>query len=99
MGRRHHIHHWFVSNLLNSVAYFLLSLKTLPFAGFTGCVGALRENTTLLAAYAIFLAILLLLEVQPHIIPPPNKMQKLSLLDDLWNLGLHFQGLDKISGN
>ena len=45
----------------------LFSLKTLPFAGFTGCVGALRENTTLLAAYAIFLAILLLLEVQPHI--------------------------------
>ena len=45
----------------------LFSLKDLPFAGFTGCVGALRENTTLLAAYAIFLAILLLLEVQPHI--------------------------------
>ena len=35
-----------------------------PFCpGFTGCVGALRENTTLLAAYAIFLAILLLLEM------------------------------------
>ena len=31
--------------------------------GFTGCVGALRENTALLAAYAIFLAILLLLEM------------------------------------
>jgi len=30
---------------------------------FVGCVGALRENTTLLAAYAIFLAILLLLEM------------------------------------
>ena len=28
-----------------------------------GCVGALRENTALLAAYAIFLAILLLLEM------------------------------------
>jgi len=31
--------------------------------GFTGCVGALRENTALLAAYAIFLAILLLFEM------------------------------------
>ncbi|KAK6629634.1 hypothetical protein RUM43_003451 [Polyplax serrata] len=31
--------------------------------GFAGCVGALRENTCLLAAYAIFLAILLLLEM------------------------------------
>jgi len=30
---------------------------------FVGCVGALRENTALLAAYAIFLAILLLLEM------------------------------------
>ena len=32
-------------------------------SAFVGCVGALRENTTLLAAYAIFLAILLLLEM------------------------------------
>ena len=39
-------------------------LNAIFSAGFTGCVGALRENTTLLAAYAIFLAILLLLEVQ-----------------------------------
>ena len=36
--------------------------------GFTGCVGALRENTALLAAYAIFLAILLLLEMTAGIL-------------------------------
>ena len=36
---------------------------TLCLSAFVGCVGALRENTTLLAAYAIFLAILLLLEM------------------------------------
>merc|ERR1712048_1154905 len=36
--------------------------------GFTGCVGALRENTTLLAAYAIFLAMLLLLEMTAGIL-------------------------------
>ena len=36
--------------------------------GFTGCVGALRENTGLLAAYAIFLAILLLLEMTAGIL-------------------------------
>ncbi|RWS18277.1 tetraspanin-17-like isoform X2, partial [Leptotrombidium deliense] len=31
--------------------------------GFTGCVGALRENTSLLASYAAFLVILLLFEM------------------------------------
>ena len=36
--------------------------------GFTGCVGALRENTALLAAYAIFLAVLLLLEMTAGIL-------------------------------
>ena len=32
------------------------------------CVGALRENTALLAAYAIFLAVLLLLEMTAGIL-------------------------------
>ncbi len=36
--------------------------------GFTGCVGALRENTALLAAYAVFLAVLLLLEMTAGIL-------------------------------
>ncbi|KAI4480846.1 hypothetical protein M0804_009943 [Polistes exclamans] len=40
------------------------TLCTVTFIiGFTGCVGALRENTCLLAAYAIFLALLLLMEM------------------------------------
>nr|CAD7440967.1 unnamed protein product [Timema bartmani] len=43
--------------------------RTVTFIiGFTGCVGALRENTCLLAAYAIFLAILLLLEMTTGIL-------------------------------
>ena len=47
----------------------ILSLGAITFViGFTGCVGALRENTALLAAYAIFLAILLLLEMTAGIL-------------------------------
>ena len=34
-----------------------------------------------------------------YIIQPPIKRQKLALPDDLRNLGLHFQGLDQISGD
>ena len=47
----------------------ILSSGAITFViGFTGCVGALRENTALLAAYAIFLAILLLLEMTAGIL-------------------------------
>lgn len=45
-------------------AFVLICIGTITFViGFTGCVGALRENTCLLAAYAIFLSILLITEV------------------------------------
>ena len=52
-------------NLIDNI----LSSGAITFViGFTGCVGALRENTALLAAYAIFLAILLLLEMTAGIL-------------------------------
>ena len=35
----------------------------LNISNLKGCVGALRENTALLAGYAIFLAIILLIEM------------------------------------
>jgi len=45
-------------------AFILVIVGTLTFViGFTGCVGALRENTRLLALYAFFLATILLIEV------------------------------------
>ena len=52
--------HWIFIRCLKGAITFLI--------GFTGCVGALRENTALLAAYAIFLAILLLLEMTAGIL-------------------------------
>ena len=48
---------------LVNLIFGLILVSIEHFLGFTGCVGALRENTALLAAYAIFLAILLLLEM------------------------------------
>ncbi|XP_065225160.1 tetraspanin-5 isoform X2 [Planococcus citri] len=45
-------------------AFVFFILGTVAFViGFTGCVGALRENTVLLYSYAIFLAVLLLFEI------------------------------------
>lgn len=45
-------------------AFVLICIGAVTFIiGFTGCVGALRENTCLLAAYAIFLSLLLLIEL------------------------------------
>ncbi|XP_012287199.1 tetraspanin-5 isoform X2 [Orussus abietinus] len=53
-----------LTNIALDPAFILILVGTVTFIiGFTGCVGALRENTCLLAAYAIFLALLLLLEM------------------------------------
>ncbi|CAB0005371.1 unnamed protein product [Nesidiocoris tenuis] len=53
-----------LANVALDPAFVLICVGTVTFIiGFTGCVGALRENTCLLAAYALFLAIILLLEL------------------------------------
>ncbi|XP_012233359.1 tetraspanin-5 isoform X1 [Linepithema humile] len=53
-----------LTNIALDPAFILILVGTVTFIiGFTGCVGALRENTCLLAAYAIFLALLLLMEM------------------------------------
>ncbi|XP_068081467.1 tetraspanin-5 isoform X1 [Anabrus simplex] len=58
-----------LTNIALDPAFILILVGTVTFIiGFTGCVGALRENTCLLAAYAIFLAILLLLEMTAGIL-------------------------------
>lgn len=45
-------------------AFILIVVGAITFIiGFTGCVGSLRENTYLLSMYAIFLAILLVMEI------------------------------------
>lgn len=58
-----------VANIALDPAFVLICIGSVTFIiGFTGCVGALRENTCLLAAYAIFLSILLLLEMTAGIL-------------------------------
>ena len=53
-----------LTNIALDPAFIFIWAGAITFIiAFVGCVGALRENTTLLAAYAIFLAILLLLEM------------------------------------
>jgi len=58
-----------LTNVALDPAFILIVAGAITFIiGFTGCVGALRENTCLLAAYAVFLAILLLLEMTAGIL-------------------------------
>jgi tetraspanin-5 len=58
-----------LTNVALDPAFIFIWAGAITFIiGFTGCVGALRENTALLAAYAIFLAILLLLEMTAGIL-------------------------------
>jgi len=58
-----------LTNIALDPAFVLIVTGMITFTiGFTGCVGALRENTCLLACYAIFLAILLLLEMTAGIL-------------------------------
>ncbi|XP_065574518.1 tetraspanin-5-like isoform X3 [Artemia franciscana] len=58
-----------LTNIALDPAFVLIVTGAVTFIiGFTGCVGALRENTCLLASYAIFLAILLLLEMTAGIL-------------------------------
>ncbi|XP_021930453.1 tetraspanin-5 isoform X2 [Zootermopsis nevadensis] len=58
-----------LTNIALDPAFILILIGTVTFIiGFTGCVGALRENTCLLSAYAIFLGILLLLEMTTTIL-------------------------------
>ncbi|KAK9737593.1 Tetraspanin family [Popillia japonica] len=58
-----------VANVALDPAFILICIGTVTFIiGFTGCVGALRENTCLLATYAIFLSILLLFEMTAGIL-------------------------------
>lgn len=58
-----------VANVALDPAFILICVGTVTFIiGFTGCVGALRENTCLLATYAIFLSVLLLFEMTAGIL-------------------------------
>jgi len=58
-----------MTNITLDPAFIFIWAGAITFViGFTGCVGALRENTALLAAYAIFLAVLLLLEMTAGIL-------------------------------
>ncbi|CAH1099683.1 unnamed protein product [Psylliodes chrysocephalus] len=58
-----------VANVALDPAFVLICIGTVTFViGFTGCVGALRENTCLLATYALFLSVLLLFEMTAGIL-------------------------------
>ncbi|XP_008486568.2 tetraspanin-5-like, partial [Diaphorina citri] len=58
-----------VTNIVLDPAFIFIIIGCITFIiGFTGCVGALRENTCLLATYAMLLAVILLLEMSVGIL-------------------------------
>ncbi|XP_050437452.1 tetraspanin-5 isoform X3 [Adelges cooleyi] len=53
-----------LTHLALDPAFALILIGAITFIiGFTGCIGALRENTCLLGSYAILLAVILILEL------------------------------------